>query len=209
MGLDITGIIITLITVLFSGGIGSFLTWKLDNRKEDTTEFGTLLNEYKALREKDQQELNLLRERLDRLENIEKDLLLQIQSLQNKLLIFEGSHSDIPLPTWLKDTNGKMIFLNKDYEDTFLLPRGYDIEDYLGKGDESVWEEPIAKVFMKHDKEVILNKKAQRFIEQVTINDTNIWLEVLKYPRMFNHNVIGIGGIMIRKSKSEIFINED
>ena len=205
--MDLTQIIVTIITVIFAGGLGVYFTYLLNNRKEDSNQFSVLIEEYKILRSEEKLALSKLRIRLDKLETKEREMLLEIQSLQNKLLIFEGSHTDIPLPTWLKDVSGKMLFINKEYEDLFLNPNGISLEDYIGYTDHDVWPESVADSFTKHDMLVIRTKKPTRVIEIIDISGVRTWLEVLKYPRKFKSKVIGIGGIVLRQSSSKITLN--
>jgi len=81
--MDLTQIIVTIITVIFAGGLGVYFTYLLNNRKEDSNQFSVLIEEYKILRSEEKLALSKLRIRLDKLETKEREMLLEIKSLQN------------------------------------------------------------------------------------------------------------------------------
>ena len=201
-----TGIVTTIITTLFGGGIGAFLTYKLGNRKQDETEFTSLVSAYKDLVQETKDNAEELKMRVDTLEQQVKGLTKaisdkdrEIQHLRNQLIIFESSHADVPVPIWLKDTNGIMLFLNSEYEEKILKPINKTSEDYIGETDFKIYPPNIAKEFRKHDRRVLTQKKPIRFKERWQGADGQ-WLEgdIIKYPRFLNRNtVIGIGGIII------------
>lgn len=201
-----TGIVTTIITTLFGGGIGALLTYKLGNRKQDETEFNSLVSAYKDLVQETKDNAEELKMRVDTLEQQVKGLTKaisdkdrEIQHLRNQLIIFESSHADVPVPIWLKDTNGIMLFLNSEYEEKILKPINKTSEDYIGETDFKIYPPNIAKEFRKHDRRVLTQKKPIRFKERWQGADGQ-WLEgdIIKYPRFLNRNtVIGIGGIII------------
>lgn len=199
-----TLIITGLISALSGGVLGSYFNYKLGNKKENTNEFSLLLEQYKLLRKSDMEEMQGLKTRIKELEDKDLERMLEIQGLKHQLMVFESSHFDIPLPNWLKDTSGRILFVNKDYEDMFLVPRGYTMSDYVGFDDYSVWDEKFAKKIIQGDREVIRTKKPTTYIEEIDLNGRILYVEVLKYPRKFKDVVIGIGGIVLRQSYENI-----
>ena len=199
-------IITTIAAALFSGGAASFLTYKLGNRKQDETEFSSLIAVYKDLLDSNKETLKEYSVRLDDLERTVENLKTEvhrkdkeIQHLRNQLLIFESSHSDVPVPIWLKDTNGVMLFLNDEYEKTVLRPLNRTKEDYIGETDFKIFSPEVASNFRKHDRRVKTQKKPIRFKERWKGADgADYEGDVIKYPRFLNRDtVIGIGGIII------------
>jgi len=198
--------ITTIAAALFSGGAASFLTYKLGNRKQDETEFSSLIKVYKDLLDDNKETLKDYNTRLDDLERTVENLKTEvhrkdkeIQHLRNQLLIFESSHSDVPVPIWLKDTNGIMLFLNDEYEKAILRPLNKTKKDYIGETDFKIFPSDIASNFRKHDRRVQTQKKPIRFKERWQSTDGQ-WVEgdIIKYPRFLNRDtVIGIGGIII------------
>jgi len=205
--IDWTKILEVAIAALSGGALYAFLNYLLSNRKQNASEFIQVVNEYKELVRRANIRVEALTQRIEKLEHQSKEDQIEIHMLQNKLLIFEGSHTDIPLPTWLKDTSGKMLFLNTQYEEFYLLTRGYVMDDYIGNDDHAVWDDQTAIAFRKHDNRVMRSKQSIRFIEQVVINEVQYWIEVLKWPRKLKEKVIGIGGMELRRSTQEIFLD--
>jgi len=198
--------IATIAAALFSGGAASFLTYKLGNRKQDETEFSSLIKVYKDLLDSNKETLKECGIRLDDLERTVENLKTdvhrkdkEIQHLRNQLLIFESSHSDVPVPIWLKDTNGIMLFLNDEYEKAILRPINKTKEDYIGETDFKIFSSDVASTFRKNDRRVQTQKKPIRFKEKWEgVNGTWYEGDVIKYPRFLNRDtVIGIGGIII------------
>lgn len=190
-----------------SGLAGVLLAFKLGSRKQDTSEFNILVDKYKELLDKTELRLNTIEEEMEILRKENSDQKEEISKLRTQLMIFEGSHLDLPLPMWMKDVNGEMIFLNDHYEEEFLIPRGYSTVDYVGKNDYSVWPDAIAKAFVSHDKETIKRRQSRRYIE--ILEDSKgekVFAEVLKYPRMLDNRIIGISGIVLRVSSEKFSI---
>lgn len=185
--------------VVGAGGLGAFLTYKLGNRKQDSSEFKTVVEEYKDLVTNYKSELDKLRKDFDELKVLVFQKEDEIKTLRNQLMIFESSHADIPMPMWLKDTNGIMLFLNEEYERIVLNPIGKTTEDYIGKTDYDVWGKEIGKQFTDNDKQVMRQKKPVQFKETWQgSNGATFVGTLLKYPRFLNNRtVIGIGGVIM------------
>ena len=154
------------------------------------------LDEYKAT---SSQEIKELREEVQQLRVVISERESEVQSLRHQLMIFESSQIDIPLPVWLKDTEGKMLFVNSEYERMILEPVNKTSEDYIGCTDYEIWPQEVAATFRRNDQEVMRKKKPIEFIEKwYGANGVKIEGRLLKYPRFLNRNtVIGIGGIII------------
>jgi PAS domain-containing protein len=193
-----------ILSAIIGGGLASFLTFRLNLKKQRLTEFQELIAEYKIMRNDMQQRILEIESELSRVKEVESRQREEIITLRNQLNLFESSHIDIPLPMWMKDTEGKMLFLNSQYEDTFLIPRGYNMSDYIGYKDHAVWSKQIADEFVKNDAKVIRTKKPNKTIELLeSVTGEAYWAEVLKYPRTINNKVIGISGIILRTSSSK------
>jgi len=195
--MDLTQIIITIISVIGAGGLGAFLTYKLGDRKQDESEFVTLVKEYKQLYDVQKVELSFLKKEVDnlRIQFVEKDK--EVEQLRNQLMIFESSHADVPVPLWLKDIQGKMLFLNSEYEQTILYPQNKNQDDYIGNTDIDVWGKEIGEKFFKNDLQVIKKRKAIQFLERWKGDDCIYEGKVLKYPRYLGKTIIGVGGIIL------------
>jgi hypothetical protein len=182
-----------------AGGLGGFLTYKLGNRKQDNSEFISVVTEYKQLVEGYKAEVGELRKEVLSLKTFLDKKHDEVVHLRNQLMIFESSHVDIPVPMWLKDTKGVMLFLNEEYERLILHPSGKTSKEYIGHTDFDVWPKEVARLFTSNDKEVMRKKKPVEFVETwAGQNDVVFEGRLLKFPRFLNRNtVIGIGGIIM------------
>ena len=200
-------IIITVMSTVFGGALASFLTYKISNRKQDKDDFVAIAQEYKEMLLNYKTELNEHKKKFKELENTVKTLEKlvhkkekEIEQVRNQLMIFESSHSDVPIPIWLKDTSGKMLFINSEYERAVLHPINKQAKDYIGKFDTDVWGEKIGKPFQQHDKKVMRTRLRVECNERwIGGNGQIIEGRVIKYPRFLGRTVIGIGGAIIEK----------
>lgn len=195
--MDWTQILTGLISAVAGGGLGSFLTYKAKAKEQENDEFKILLQEYKELLRQNRDDIEDLQHQLDELKLAISERDLTILGLQNRLIIFESSHTDIPLPMWLKDTKGIMLFLNDEYEKQILHPIDMTRADYIGKADAEVWSEDIAARFRDNDLKIMRSRSPQMMTEHWYGPDGMIEGRVVKYPRFLNKTVIGIGGICI------------
>lgn len=193
-----------IIAAATGGGLAALLTFRISLKKQNLSEFEQLINEYKELRNQLKSRVDHLESELERLKETERKQREEIISLRNQLNLFESSHVDIPLPMWMKDTDGKMLFLNSNYEEMFLLPRGYNSSDYIGYKDHAVWSKEVADAFTRNDAKIMRSKKPFRSLEQLDdVNGGTMWCEFLKYPRIINNKVIGISGIVLRTADTK------
>jgi len=189
-----------IIVFISGGGLISFLNYLRDRKKDKNDDFSLLVAEYKHLIEECKRDFEeLYKTEIDCRESINQ-LDKDIYELRSKILIIENSNFDIPFPTWLKNTDLKMLALNKKYEQMFLFPVNKTILDYLGKTDKEVWGEEIGFEYSEHDME-LLNGLKEVWIgkETIIIKGNNIserW-RIIKYVRKIGTTVIGIGGIAI------------
>ncbi len=166
---------------------------KIDENKQE-------LDEFKKVFEVWQEDNKRLREREKALLEEVVKLREEVADLRNKIVLLESAHQDLPLPAWLKDTKGVMLAVNAAYEDTFLVPRGFNAVDYIGHTDHAVWPEDIANQYQKHDKMVLRSGKMWHGSEKIPNNDGEVeeW-SIIKYVRYSGRTKIGIAGIAIPK----------
>lgn len=166
-----------------------------NTKKDKINEFELLLNIYKTELDTQRAEYNVVRAELDQYKD---KVNIEIVQLRNKVELLESAHQDLPLPMWLKDSNGIMMALNSEYEETFLIPNGKSKDDYIGKTDFDVWDKTTATIFNNHDKMVFRTGKKFDGVEEVPdINgDKHKW-RIIKYVRYSGRTKIGIAGIAL------------
>ena len=194
--------ILGLVGSLLGGGalgavINGYFTSQTEDKRTDLDATDRLVKHWEEL-------LKPLRDRVDQLETALEDereisskYRTELSSLRNKLMIFESSHFDLPLPMWMKDVKGRMIFMNDVCQDLVLAPLNLNIEDYLGKTDSEFWGEDFGKQFAKTDAKVLRTKKPLEVVHTFyDATNTEIKAMVLKYPRFHGNEIIGVGGLI-------------
>lgn len=202
-------IILGLVGSLVGGGalgamVNGYFTSRSQDKKTEVDATDRLIVQWEALLKPLQLRVAELEGQVLELRDKELDYLSRIKMLETQLLLFESSQVDIPLPMWMKDLEGKMIFLNKETEAMFLTPRGLRMDDYIGKKDEDLWEPEIAKSFRQNDKEALRTGKMVRAIERVADGSGGyFYVEVVKFPRKIGNNIIGIAGLVLETSTNK------
>lgn len=187
--------------ILYLLGGGTFigvLNYFNNRRRENRTDFSAILEAQVKMNED-------LRKRLDKEEKYAKDnreeifkLKTELSQLQFQFNMMESAHSDLPIPFWLKDTDGKMLALNSAYEREFLLPLGKSRKQYVGNTDFEMWPEDIAREYTMNDLEVYESGGSLFFQETVQKADgENVKYHVIKYTRYVGTIKVGIAGIAI------------
>jgi hypothetical protein len=189
--------------VIFVGALTTLLTtiftFAINNKEFTQSQFertsNVLQTQINDLREENRE----LKTRLDR-ETSER-IKLQIQ-----LNALVSTQFNRPFAEWVK-LDGIVIFVNKKYEDTFLKPRGYTIDDYLLNSDYNVWPEEVAREFEDHDNEVMESGKVWVGIEKVPNARGALidWI-IYKYPYEIgfgSDKQIGVAGTAIPSNIGE------
>ena len=116
-------------------------------------------------------------------------VLLQ-QRLQEQGVAGFGFES-APFPAWVKDVDGRMGWLNREYEAAFEKT----LSEYRGLNDIDVWGPIIGEQFMAHDKEVMHRRRSWLGEEELPNGMT---IRVLKWP-VFDEagDVVGVCGAVL------------
>jgi len=125
----------------------------------------------------------------------------EVRSVQQSLQLMQASNHALPVPAWMKDRNGVVLFCNPAYETIFLRPRGYTLNDYVGATDESVWPDHIAKTFQRNDEYVIASGEILDTMENITGPDGQERpCRIIKFPRKAGALIVGVDGIALPSS---------
>jgi PAS domain S-box-containing protein len=97
-----------------------------------------------------------------------------------------------PYLSWLKDTEGRYITINKVYADYLRLE---DIRQAIGKTDLDLQPEELAKKYRADDAEVMAARQQKQIEESAFDGKNTYWVETYKTPIMDAHgNVLGTVG---------------
>jgi len=155
-------------------------------RKDELTEVVRVWQEDNARLRK---ENDILRSDLS---EIQKDLA----DLKTKVILLESTHTDAPLPMWLKDISGRMLAINQEYEKCFLQPKGLSAMDYIGKFDEDVWSLEQAAEYKRNDTLALLDDVWKGKETIITNGEPQEWI-IIKYVRYAGKAKVGIAGLAI------------
>jgi len=173
---------------------------KREDKIEGRNDFETLIEQYKEDNLRLREEVAAMRDEIKEMAAEQRKDKQEIHNLSLKLQLMESAHYDLPIPAWLKDTNGTMLSLNAAYEELFIVPLGKKIEDYVGKTDSEFWGEEIGKEYLLNDLKILRQGKSEIVTETVVManGEKSQWM-ILKYPRMAGNTKIGIAGIAFKE----------
>jgi PAS domain S-box-containing protein len=81
---------------------------------------------------------------------------------------FAAFMDNSPSIAWIKDADGRIVYLNKTYEKAF----GIGLADCLGKTDDELWPRQTAETFRKNDLEVLDHPGKTIQVTEVTVGST-------------------------------------
>ncbi len=97
------------------------------------------------------------------------------QSEANQRAILDNS----PYLTWLKDTEGRYLKVNKAYADYARLK---DAQQAIGMTDFDLWPRDLAEKYRADDVEVMASRQQKRFEEPSIDGEQRHWVETFKSP---------------------------
>jgi hypothetical protein len=200
--MGVSDIIQTVATLLGGGLIATLINYKTNKSKQSSTDFKLVIDDRKDFAKDLLERMAAMEKIIEELREDKQRQAAEIHGLRMQILMVEGSHTDVPLPIWLKDTEGKVLFINDYYEDLFLKPRGYNMHDYLGKTDYNVWSKDVADSFRLNDDLIVTNRISSRYLEEIDLANGKLFIEVLKFPRFYRNEIIGVGGIVLNTAKT-------
>lgn len=187
---------------LILSGITGFITARVTLNKDKRDDYEAILKSYreefnrKALEaariEKDNDEYEVIVDTLRR-------EVAELKLLGEKHRLLEPAHYTLPIPFWIKDTSGVMLYANDAYINEYLIPNNKHYEDYVGKTDAQFWGIELGEMYLGNDKRIM--KKGMSVVnEYVYINGNRIDLVVIKYPITLGKVIIGVAGLALDKS---------
>ncbi len=105
---------------------------------------------------------------------------------------FEAFMSNTPALAWAKDEQGRIVYLNKAYEDRFHIR----LADWRGKTEFDLWPQDIARTFREHSLKVLAGGVPVTAIEglQTQGKPQTLWMTV-RFPYHDSHGNKYVGGI--------------
>ena len=114
------------------------------------------------------------------------------QALKNSQRLFQTVLDTIEGEVFVKDSNGKYLFVNKAFGKDF----GVDLNTVIGKDDFFVFPPEAAAKLQENDKRIMAGKKAENIEETGILKGKNVTYLTNKIPLIDdNGNVFGICGV--------------
>ncbi len=116
---------------------------------------------------------------------------------------FKAFMNNTPGIAWMKDSQGRYVYLSKTFEDRF----GVKLEDWQGKTDFEVWPQEVAEKFRKNDQQVLEVGRTMDTVEETPDRDggTTCWL-TYRFPfwdAAGNKYIGGIGTDITERKRAE------
>ncbi len=142
------------------------------------------------------------RDLIDKLEFYHERICQKETVYLNKLTELTAFFLSSPMPSWVKDPDGRMMFCNYIYEKEF----GISPELYNAQFDSKFWSEREADSFDLNDRTVVKSGAAAKFIERIYNQKQNVNqdLEVWKWPITVGGKLVGIAGQVINVRNLQI-----
>ncbi len=131
------------------------------------------------------------------------ELALLQKQLSGHELLMDQIMNNSPLVAWVKDMEGKMMYINHNFERLLRMPK----ELVLGRTDHELFDEKTANALVNNDAKVLSTGTGMKSIESVPGPDGSFTYSlVFKFPIKYD-NKNGIGGIAIDFTKEQNMIN--
>lgn len=114
---------------------------------------------------------------------------------QNAEIYLAKAWNSSPIPMWIKDIYGRMVFLN----DAYCTIYGIRKSEYIGKTDDAVWGQETANHFKKMDDKVLQGGEVEYTIEDVpNLGHVRQFdkCHVIKFPIKNGPKIVGIAGMI-------------
>ena len=127
-----------------------------------------------------------LRQEIDERKRLEDDLWHNEQQFTLFMEHFPGM-------VYLKDEQGRFLYLNRYLEDVY----GIRADACIGRTDRDLWPEEISGAFMEDDRKVLASGKELQKIEDIRFNDFRASFFTQKFPIFQDNSPALVGGVSI------------
>ncbi len=117
-----------------------------------------------------------------------KDTELKLQESKG---LFDAFMGHLPALAFMKDTQGRYLYVNKAYKELY----GLDPKERIGKTDEELFPAEVARQIRENDHSVIARGRVVQNIERVDFNGQTFHHLISKFPIFKDGVAVIIGGI--------------
>ena len=185
--MDFSNLITPAVAAISGGGIVALLK-----------HFQSRRNSFYDRLEKDNERL---REREEEIEKEIDDLKAKFTLLQEKLIILEQAHHNLPIPQWIKSKEGVILSMNSHCHKIFIEPEGFSRLEAIGLTDRDIFNSDTADIIEANDNAVKEKKKSIKSVERLLIGGEWQSWAVTRYPIIQDGTLIALGGIAYESFK--------
>jgi len=141
------------------------------------------------LESRESERVEELKSELALLENIQSNnIKLQSEIVEARMnTIMVSATSDYnPIPMWLTDKSGTIIWINRAYIKKYLDPKGIRVAEVLGTRGEYIFGEAVVSKFLKNN-EIVLQKERPLTFKELEITT--------RFPVKVGQFIFAIGGV--------------
>lgn len=132
---------------------------------------------------------------LSRLKEVSDRICLDEMVYNDAEIYLAKAWNSSPIPMWIKDIEGRMVFLN----DAYCKIYGVQKSEYVGKMDHEVWPPEVASEFRELDQKVLQGESVEYSVERIP-NRAGFrqydHLHVIKFPIKDGPKIVGIAGMI-------------
>lgn len=137
-------------------------------------------------------DLDVTQANIERLLLLERELFAKEEALRMREHRIETAIAGFGLALWLKDLQGRFVYVNKACCKTILKCTE---KEALGLRNGDLKKDALAQVCMKTDKEIIEHKTTKRWIENAVYEDGHsVFIDTMKSPVYEDNQLIGVVG---------------
>jgi len=107
--------------------------------------------------------------------------------------LFDSFMKHLPALAFMKDVNGRYIYLNKAYQDILKV----DQVEFIGRTDDEIWPAEMAGLMKENDQIVMSEGRAINSVETVTKGDEKQYHLITKFPIFKDDKPFMLAGVAI------------
>lgn len=115
------------------------------------------------------------------------------EALRESKSLFDAFMKNLPALAFMKDANGRYVFLNKTYQDLLKVNQ----VELIGRTDNEIWPAELAASMKENDNIVMSQERVVTSVETVVHGDETLYHLITKFPILKDSKPFMLAGIAI------------
>lgn len=197
---EITNLFYGITAILSALGVRHIFSYWINKNKQKSVDYNTLLGRQDKIIEDLEEKLHELESKSTTTSEDNLKLKQEIFVLKNGISLLESSALDLPLPMWLKSSEGKLLATNSAYVETFVKNCSESVSNHLGQTDKCILGQEAHDTISSKEKEILANGSVIIYKESVKLAGIITDFIFILFPRKLGKVTLGITGIAINES---------